>query len=867
MSIRNKAILSVMIIITGLASIFYYLFFTGYKHAHDKNIQYLSEQLDKCLNNEIDLLQKAFLPRIKAFIKLHPDIIDAFKQQDRELLYKLTLPKFNVLKEANDFLFGFTYILPDYTVLLRMQKPEFFGDNVGNIPFAQYVFKNKKISIGFAITKIGAFYRIVAPVYENKIHIGLIGWAFDVSLLAQHIQQDDKISYGIFVNSKRYKILAHKESHPIEVQDHVLIATSSDTDIFKKLPSDFNCHEKHQIFSVDDKTFIISGSQLQNFTNEHMGDILLARDITAETVLFRKQIINTAVVTLILLTLSFLILYSSFGAMINKIEQLNKSLEKRVEKRTKELSEANAELIKEIKEKKQTRDVLQFERNRLKSILNAIPDGIYIVSQQYNIEYINPTLQRELGPVENRKCYKYLHNLSKICPWCKNAEVLAGKSVQWEWYSSKNHRYYDLFDMPFKNINGSISKLEISHDITERKKMEEEVLRTRKLESIGVLAGGIAHDFNNLLFAVSGNISLARNDLKLEAGSCEELEEAEKACIKAKELTARLITFSKGGDPVREICSIMGLLKDAIASTLKGTGIEYEFFIDDDIRKVNIDKYQIRQVIYNIIVNAKEAMNDRGQLKITCSNVDIKQKANQILAQGKYIKITIKDQGSGISNENLNKIFDPYVSTKEMGINRGQGLGLTVSYSIVKKHNGLITVESELEKGSSFSIYLPAATFSKTTPESIHKPDRKVISQESLKSPVTGKCKVLLMDDEEMVRNFLGQTLSRLGYNVETCMEGNKAIEIYTQAMKLKDPFNVAILDLTNKLGMGGQETMKRLIEIDPYVKGIVITGYFDDPVVNNYKAHGFSGFLAKPSTIEELQKVINDVLLKNQSD
>jgi PAS domain S-box-containing protein len=248
--------------------------------------------------------------------------------------------------------------------------------------------------------------------------------------------------------------------------------------------------------------------------------------------------------------------------------------------------------------------------------------------------------------------------------------------------------------------------LNFLRDITQQIKIEEELKQAQKMESIGILAGGIAHDFNNLLFVVMGYISLAQDDLKPESEASESLREAEDACIKAKELTARLITFSEGGDPVKKINSIEELLKETVVSAVSGSNIKPEISIADDIRQVIIDEAQIKQVFRHIVVNAKEAMDDNGPLNVSCENIDIAEESYLTLSQGEYIKISFKDQGCGISKENLNKIFDPYFSTKDMGTDKGQGLGLTVSHSIIKKHGGLITVESELEKGSIVSVIL-----------------------------------------------------------------------------------------------------------------------------------------------------------------
>ncbi|MCK5837356.1 MAG: PAS domain S-box protein, partial [Desulfobacula sp.] len=395
-------------------------------------------------------------------------------------------------------------------------------------------------------------------------------------------------------------------------------------------------------------------------------------------------------------------------------------------------------------------------------------------------------------------------------------------------------------------------------DISDQKKLQKEVLKIHKLESIGTLAGGIAHDFNNLLYVVMGNISLAQDDLNLEIETSESLKEAEKACIKAKDLAARLITFSKGGDPAKKMMAINDLLKDMVISVLNRSNITQKISMAVDIRLVNIDEGQIKQVVRNIVVNAKEAMDDNGQLTVSCENIDIAEEGYLTLNQGQYIKISFKDQGWGISNENLEKIFDPYFSTKDMGTNKGQGLGLTVSYSIIQKHGGLITVESEPKTGSTFSVYLPALSVKEPD---LQESEEKLTAQKPVKQSATGTGKILLMDDEEAIRKFLGKAINRLGYDVETCIEGKEAVEIYTKAMESKEPFDVVILDLTNKIGMGGQAAMKKLLEINPDVKGIIITGYFDDPVVANFRACGFSGFVIKPTTRDELSKVINEVL------
>ena len=290
-----------------------------------------------------------------------------------------------------------------------------------------------------------------------------------------------------------------------------------------------------------------------------------------------------------------------------------------------------------------------------------------------------------------------------------------------------------------------------------------------------------------------------------------------------------------------------------LISPWKSLDIDVGFSIPDDISPVEADEEQVKQVILNIITNAQEAMAGQGTINISCENADIGVKDTLTLRKGKYVKISIKDQGAGIPKEDLVKIFDPYFSTKEMGTQKGMGLGLAISDSIVKQHDGLITVESELGTGTTLSIYLPAS-------------EKEIVEAASLKKPVPEKTvtqgeKVLVMDDEELVRDVSNALLTHIGYKVEVAVEGVEAIEMYRKAMESEKPFDMVILDLTNKVGMGGVETIKRLLKIDPDVKAIVATGYSCDPIISNFREHGFRGALPKPFSMDELKTALHDAI------
>ena len=381
-----------------------------------------------------------------------------------------------------------------------------------------------------------------------------------------------------------------------------------------------------------------------------------------------------------------------------------------------ELKQRIQELEQSESEYEQAKETREYSRIQLETILNNLDSSIYITDMDsYEILFMNNHMKALFGKdLIGKICWKSFHkNQEGPCEFCTNDKLIdADKNPTepyvWKIHNQKLKKWFRLHDQAIPWIDGRIVRMEMALDITEQKRLQEEIQRSRTLESIGTLAGGIAHDFNNLLFAVVGNISLAQDDLKPESEASESLRAAEDACFKAKELTARLITFSKGGDPIKKMMSIDDVIKEAITSAVNGSDINLEIFMPDTAGQVNIDENQIKQVVRHIVINAKAAMADNGPLKVSCENIEISKKDSLALNPGNYIKISFKDQGCGISKEDLGKIFDPYFSTKDMGAVKGQGLGLTVSYSIIKRHGGVITVESELKKGSIVSVYLPA---------------------------------------------------------------------------------------------------------------------------------------------------------------
>ncbi len=382
-------------------------------------------------------------------------------------------------------------------------------------------------------------------------------------------------------------------------------------------------------------------------------------------------------------------------------------------------------------------------------------------------------------------------------------------------------------------------------DISMIKKIEDELQKMKKLESLGVLAGGIAHDFNNILAAMLGNISLAKLSINPDNKAYTNLDEAEKAVQQATDLTNQLLTFSKGGAPVKEDADIAGLVRETATFVLRGSKIKCEFHVPDDLWNVEIDKGQINQVINNLVINAVQAMPENRKLDITLENIPARASKLHRLSRGRYVQLIITDYGVGIEPELLDQIFDPYFTTKE----KGSGLGLATAHSIIKRHKGEIRVESKLGKGTTFTIFLPASPGKNKKTEKIDGVRR------------TGSGRILLMDDDSAVLQVAREILEYLGYEVDIAQSGQEAIEKFRDAQKSKNKYKIALLDLTVPGGMGGKQTVKVLKKIDPGIITIATSGYSNDPIMSDYLQHGFDGVISKPYTLDELTKVLGSLI------
>jgi len=497
------------------------------------------------------------------------------------------------------------------------------------------------------------------------------------------------------------------------------------------------------------------------------------------------------------------------------------------------------------------------ERNLLRTLIDNLPDVIFIKDRYHKYlaanraavkflrveseEAINGKTDFDIFPrIEAEANLKLEENILAGATEINRESVMTGASGEMRKLSTSR--------MPLRNPAGEIiGMIMIGRDITEQRQMEEERIKTQKLESLGILAGGIAHDFNNILTSILGNLSFVKQSNEtLSPDNAELIKEAEAATHRAKELTQQLVTFAKGGLPVKKPSRVADIVRDSATFALRGSSSRLSVNIDEELWLADADAGQISQVVQNLIFNADQSMPGGGTITITGKNISIDPDNRHGLNPGPYVVFTVSDTGIGIPENIQKKIFDPYFTTKKAG----SGLGLTTTFSIIKKHGGHIHVTSSPGRGSSFTFYLPALPGHQASPTSVQ-------------NPVVGihHAHILLMDDEEPILKISSRILDRAGFTVSVARDGVQAIRLFKEAREKGTPIELAVLDLTIPGGMGGRETFEQLKSLDPSIKVIVSSGYSVDEIMARHEYFGFSGVVTKPYHRDELINTINTVL------
>jgi two-component system cell cycle sensor histidine kinase/response regulator CckA len=577
---------------------------------------------------------------------------------------------------------------------------------------------------------------------------------------------------------------------------------------------------------------------------------IVAKQVNSVTLLsFRLQFRNSDLI-------------ASLTASVEEKERLNRELSEsrehlsqQVKERTADLMQINKRLLQEIDERKKAEAAVKHTAVYYQSLIEHTIDIISVLGTNGTILYESPSVQKALGygetEIVGRNAFEFLHPEDHAAAREALARVtatpgtVASIEVRFK-HQNGEWRTLEVVGKAVAEASGAVNIVVNARDITDRRRMEEHLRRSQKLESLGLFAGGLAHDLNNILTGILGNVDIASMDLDPAGKAYQRLAAAKAASVQAGALAKQLLTFAKGGEPVKKTIAPGDFIADTIRFVLHGSAVSCEFSVPDDLWSIDADEGQLAQVISNVALNALQAMPRGGIIRVRGENLSDGSALSIGLKQRKYIKITIKDEGVGIPKEQLNKIFDPYFTTKH----EGNGLGLAISYSIIKRHDGLIIAESEPGMGAVISIYLMASRtavsqLEKTSPE----------------PPAEGHGKVLVMDDEEMVRTLAGEILEQIGYEVVCTREGKEAVAAYTAAREVGKPFDVVIMDLTVRGGMGGKEAVAEILTVDPRAKVIVSSGYSGDTVMAHYEEYGFAAAVSKPYSVDNLADAVHRLI------
>jgi PAS domain S-box-containing protein len=510
--------------------------------------------------------------------------------------------------------------------------------------------------------------------------------------------------------------------------------------------------------------------------------------------------------------------------------------------------------VRGLMERNQTRLELQESARTMANILENTTDGFLALDYAWRFTYLNPQgetlLGRRRADLIGREFWETFPEFRGTTFEKNFRRVMAQQEpVEFEACEPGGKRCFEVHGYP---SGGGVSAF--FGDVTERKRAEDDRLTTGKLESLGTLAGGIAHDLNNILTVISGNIGLAQLEATPESQNLlSYLSKAAQAAQQAAHLSSQLLTFSKGGAPVKKTVAMSDLLEKAANFSLHGSNLRAEINIRPGLWHCEVDSAQIEQVINALMINAREAMPQGGTVEVAARNVQLDGKAGTLLPAGRYVKVAITDQGRGIAGNLATKIFDPYFTTKPAS----SGLGLSISFSIIKKHGGLLHLEKSSDSGAMFSFYLPAT---------------KVEIAKARRSPVVSTAfphdnqRILVMDDEEGIRDLTSELLRGLGYEVMAVPDGVEAVKNYERGMRRGENFQAVILDATIRGGMGGLATIERLRDIDPQVVAIICSGYSDEAALAEFLQYGFRAALPKPFTRRDLADVLQRAFMSARS-
>ena len=836
MNTKWKVISSVMLIIISICFVFSYLFIQHTKQTLEHCVKSKVESIRAIVKNIEGQKNRHYQKRINSFInyKLEPvreKILQAFAAQDREELLRLSTPYFNLIQSEDPSFSTLAWILPDNRNFLRVHSPHKPMDDIIKMrPDIVKANRDRQQYSGYILAKGGIRYAIVNPVFYKGRHLGVLQFGLNESFALESIEEELDVSVGLLVPNEKIKFLTHAKLPTITGKKYTI--QSHDLTFIEKVNDRIDWSLEQQRIPLHDKEYvIIKAFGLLNYTGHLEGQIFAILDISDHAAYAKTKILFILILGTFLLLSSFLILYFSYGALVENIITLNRSLSQKTE---------------------------EWERT-----FNAMSDIVTIQDKNMLIVQANKAaldfFQERQDIIIGKKCFEVFRGTSTPCPGCPGFDTLHDAQNHTEIVKhEKLGKIFHVSSAPILDEKGEIQYLiHTAKDITDQKRLEEELFQAHKMEAIGTLAGGIAHDFNNILAAIIGYSEMAKLVLPADSKATKDINQVLKASERAADLVKQILTFSRKSPHHLQPFSPHLIIREALKMLRASlpTTINMQVDIDNECGKIMADPTNIHQIIVNLCTNSLHAMEDeKGILSITLLRKKIS--AEEIngesgVSPGPFIVLEVSDTGHGMDQTMMGHIFDPYFTTKEAG--KGTGLGLSVIYGIVQACQGFIKVESEPGRGTTFHVYLPALQQETSTTD----------EAEIDEIMPTGTEQILVVDDEEKLTELLERMLKSLGYSVISFTSSLEALEEFKT---LPEKYDLIVTDMTMP-DMNGADLVKEIMNIRPGASIILCTGYSNLIDEEKARSMGVSGYLEKPIIKKELAKLIRKVLDRKKAE
>ncbi|AGF77170.1 PAS domain S-box [Desulfocapsa sulfexigens DSM 10523] len=846
MSDKNKAIITVALSIIILAGISLY-------HGialHNVSLKRVIEEEEVNFQTRIGILEKysfgPYLLRIENLLQLNPQMVTAFANRNREQLYNSTLPIYDALTKENIHFSVMHFHLPDGTTFLRMHNPGFFGDNLQTVrPIIDSVNKIHKQLSGYEIGRHGAFFRIAQPVFFEGAFVGVMEFGIKVHQLLEVAEIDLSGKAASYFFDRVWQKVDHESGHFKMRKFGAFLLNTHGDPLYKSLPSKIDFNIPINQITLGNKVYILHSQPIfTNYHNEVLGGITILQDITDLVQQKDSYIFQMSALVLLLTVLCLSILYVSFNNLVGRLVKAKSKLQVTV-----------SELSTEVNERKKAENRALEAQEEWEKTFNAMADIVTIQDKNMRIVRANKAaydfFEAKPGELEGKKCCEIFRGSVQPCPGCPGINVIENINNHSEIIEHKGlGKIFQVSSAPLLNKNNGVRYVvHVARDITEQKKLEEELFQAHKMEAIGTLAGGVAHDFNNILSAIIGYAELARLDIPNDSNAAKDIDEVLTAGKRATELVKQILSFSRTTERALQPVMPHLIVKEAFKMLRASlpTTLSINEKIATDCGSILADPTTLHQIVVNLCTNAFHAMEkEKGTLSVSLCRKDIQAEdiSGNGVSPGPFIVLSVSDTGHGMDKKTIERIFEPYFTTKKVG--KGTGLGLAVIHGIVKDYKGFIQVESEPGKGSTFHVHFPVL-------------EHVVSIQEKTKEALlpSGSEHIFIVDDESSIINLQKLVLEGLGYSVTAATSSEKAFEkIYLQP----EQFDLLITDQTMP-GLSGIELAQEVLKIKPTMPIILCTGYSTVATEESVLAIGIKKYAKKPVDRSTLARIVRQVL------